>query len=145
MSICLPKQVGFIGFDQYGNTFRIAKYPRKELLEQLGATRADKMYVDTKSGQAKHTGYIIKGHWVSVYRICELHNIDEPATEKPKKEITISWHIEDVQSIRPDLNDEQAFEVLEDVKNNHDASLGICYLTLEIYAEQLFPEPDSAN
>ena len=55
------------------------------------------------------------------------------------KEIAIKWHIEDVQSIRPDLSDEQASTVLKRLKKNHDASIGINWDTIEIVADILFP------
>lgn len=50
------------------------------------------------------------------------------------------WHIEDVKSLRPDLTDEQAVEVLEAVANNFDASLGITWFNFEFWADELFPE-----
>jgi hypothetical protein len=70
----MTKQLGFIGFDQYGNHYHIDKHPRKELLEKLGATRASKMYCDTKDGRTAHIGYVIKDCWISVYRVHAFHN-----------------------------------------------------------------------
>lgn len=64
-------KIGYIGISQYGDRYTIQKYPRKELLAQLGATHAEKMYVDTKSGKTKHTGYVINGHWIEVYEVHE--------------------------------------------------------------------------
>ena len=52
-------KLGYMGIDQYGTTYKLNKYPRKELLEQLYATGASKMYVDIK-----HIGYIITGLWI---------------------------------------------------------------------------------
>lgn len=49
------------------------------------------------------------------------------------------WHIEDVQSVRPDLNEAQAADVLEAVADNFDASLGISWFTIEFWADELFP------
>ena len=57
----------------------------------------------------------------------------------PRKQIAIIWSIEDVQMIRPDLSDKQAMEVLEFIKNKHDATLGITWETLKIAAEHLYP------
>jgi len=51
-----------------------------------------------------------------------------------------NWHIEDVQSLRPDLTDEQAVEVLEAVADNFDAGLGITWFNFEFWADELFPE-----
>jgi len=59
-------------------------------------------------------------------------------SNKIVEEISIAWYIEDVQSIRPDLTDQQASEVLLDLKNNHDANVGINWETIEIVANILF-------
>lgn len=61
------------------------------------------------------------------------------------KEIVIVWHIEDVQSIRSDLTDEQASIVLKHLKKNHDANIGINWETIEIVADILFPECAATN
>lgn len=58
----------YVGIDQYNHTYWIKKHPRKELLEQLYATKAHKMYIDTASG-TKHIGYVIKNHWITVYKL----------------------------------------------------------------------------
>jgi len=50
------------------------------------------------------------------------------------------WCIQDVQGIRPDLTDEQASEVLEEVGRKHDAEYGINWTTLECMADILFHE-----
>jgi hypothetical protein len=60
----------------------------------------------------------------------------------PRRQIAIIWSVEDVQEVRPDLSDEQAFEVLHSVKNNHDACEGVNWLVLEIVADILYPSPD---
>ncbi len=61
------------------------------------------------------------------------------------RHIAAIWGIEDVQSIRPDLSEEQAWEVLQQVDRHKDAELGITWLTLELAADDLFgdaPETD---
>jgi len=50
------------------------------------------------------------------------------------------WCIDDVKGIRPDLTDEQASEVLEEVGRKHDAEWGINWTTLETVADDMFPE-----
>ncbi len=60
------------------------------------------------------------------------------------RQIAVLWSVEDVQSVRPDLSDDQAWEVLKMVGHNADQELGICWLSLEGAAEDLFgeaPEP----
>jgi hypothetical protein len=58
-------------------------------------------------------------------------------------QIALIWSVEDVQEVRPDLTDEQAWEVLHQVKRKHDAALGVSWLTLKVIAEDLFG--DSSN
>jgi len=62
----------------------------------------------------------------------------------PQRQIAIIWSIEDVQSIRPDLSDDQSMEVLRTAEDKHDASLGISWDTLEIWADYLYPLEKSA-
>jgi len=59
--------------------------------------------------------------------------------------IAAIWHIDDVKDIRPDLTDEQAWEVLEQVGDIHDAEWGINWTTLETVADDLFPKPTSTR
>ena len=54
--------------------------------------------------------------------------------------ISIVWCIDDVKEVRPDLDDEQAWDVLQTVKDNHDATMGISWDTLEYAADHLYPE-----
>ena len=54
--------------------------------------------------------------------------------------IAAFWHIDDVKGIRPDLDDEQAMEVLNRVDHYHDCEHGITWLHLEMAADYLYPE-----
>ena len=56
--------------------------------------------------------------------------------------MAIVWQIDDVLSVRPDLTEEQAAEVLGAVEAGHDATIGVSWDTLEIYADQMYPEGD---
>ena len=64
-------KLGYMGKDQYVQTYHGLECPRRDLLERLGRQHANKMYVDTKDGQAKHIGYIIAGLWITVYEVHE--------------------------------------------------------------------------
>ncbi len=59
--------------------------------------------------------------------------------KNPADTIEISWHIDDVKEVRPNLTDAQAREVLEQAKRRHDASIGISWDILAIHADDLFP------
>lgn len=54
------------------------------------------------------------------------------------RKIAAIWCIEDVKAIRPDLTDDQAWEILQQVESSHDAENGISWTTLEIIADDLF-------
>ena len=59
-----------------------------------------------------------------------------------KRQMSIIWSVEDVQTVRPDLDDEQAFKVLQHIKKHHDANIGISWETIEIAADILYPEEE---
>ena len=62
------------------------------------------------------------------------------------KQIAAIWSVEDVQGIRPDLTDDQAWEVLYQVGRKHDAEYGINWTTLECMADMLFgTAPETTN
>ena len=72
-----------------------------------------------------------------------VNTLDQFELVDKRVAMAIVWQIDDVLSVRPDLTEEQAAEVLGAVESGHDASIGISWDTLEIYADQLFPEEDS--
>lgn len=55
---------------------------------------------------------------------------------KPIESITVSWHVEDVLSRDPTMTREEAFEVLEAVKDNHDAEVGVNWQVIDEHIEQ---------
>lgn len=73
----------------------------------------------------------------AVLAVNELDNYD--MVDK-RHAMAIVWQVDDVLSVRPDLTEEQAAEVLGRVEDIHDASIGVSWYTLECCAEDLFPE-----
>ena len=57
------------------------------------------------------------------------------------KQVACIWGVEDVQKLRPDLTNDQAWEVLQRVEHEHDADHGIVWNTLRHAADELFPQP----
>lgn len=83
------------------------------------------------------------GHEAAKHDTIDIHEL-----LAERKQIAAIWCLEDVQAVRPDLTDDQAWEVLQDVRRHHDAELGINWLTLECIADELFgdaPETDEAG
>ena len=65
-------------------------------------------------------------------------DIEIDALLAERKQIAFIWSIEDVQEVRPDLTDEQAWQALQQVKSDHDATIGVTWDTLEWAAKDLF-------
>ena len=60
--------LGYMARDQYGQTYHLGQCaPRKALLEHFGRKHARRMFVDRTDGKAHHIGWIIAGHWLTVY------------------------------------------------------------------------------
>ena len=67
----------YMGIDQYGHHYDIGhEAPRAWLMEHLGVKSARKMYCDLvhagKPYGTVHTGWVVAGHWISVYRVLPL-------------------------------------------------------------------------
>jgi hypothetical protein len=45
--------------------------------------------------------------------------------------IQVTWGVTDVQAARPELNDEQAAEVLQEARDSHDCNYGITWDTFK--------------
>lgn len=57
---------------------------------------------------------------------------------KEQRQIAIVWNTDDVRTVRPDLSEDQAWQVLLRVENEHDGDHGVTWDTLRDVAEQLF-------
>lgn len=54
--------------DQYGTMISLpGRHPRKELMERFDTKKATKIYQDKKDGSTVHVGYIVRGHWFTLY------------------------------------------------------------------------------
>jgi hypothetical protein len=53
--------------------------------------------------------------------------------------VTFRWHVADVQTVRPDLDEKKCAEVLDYVKRYHDASLGISWGNIEAACDAVYP------
>ena len=58
----------------------------------------------------------------------------------PNTQIAVIWSVEDVKSIRSELDDEQAMRVLWYCKEFHDAEIGINWDVISTAAEDLYPK-----
>lgn len=74
--------------------------------------------------------------------IGEEYEIDIDELLERERLIAHIWGIDDVQELRPDLGDDQAWEVLQAVQSNLDANFGINWDAIRETADELYPEPD---
>ena len=61
-------------------------------------------------------------------------------TETGQWYLADDWHIDDVQDVRPDLDDDQCIRVLEVIADSFDANYGINWDVIEYTANSLFPD-----
>jgi hypothetical protein len=71
--------------------------------------------------------------------------LDIDALLAERRQIAVVWCIEDVQSIRSDLDDDQAWEVLEAAKRYHDATIGINWDVLNCHAGIVFGDAPTTD
>lgn len=63
-----------------------------------------------------------------------------------RKQIAIIFSIDDVHDVRPDLTDDQAWHLLQEVERHHDAEFGVNWELLEHVALRLFgAAPESSD
>lgn len=68
-----------------------------------------------------------------------MTDIDIHALAAQRKEIVIIWSVEDVKEVRPDLDDDQCWHVLQEAEVGHDAGYGISWETLKATADHFYP------
>jgi hypothetical protein len=75
----------------------------------------------------------------------DYSNIDVHDVLNQRRQIALIWSVEDVQGIRSDLNDDQAWQVLQECARLHDCELGITWGSIEFIADDLFPQFDKQS
>tara|TARA_R100001082_G_scaffold74034_1_gene42694 strand:+ start:348 stop:632 length:285 start_codon:yes stop_codon:yes gene_type:complete len=74
----------------------------------------------------------------------DINSVDDVASnmkEVIQTEYSVTWHVDDVLSERPDLTIEQASDVLDKLcsPDNHDATIGVNWDSIKYMAEHLYP------
>lgn len=62
-----------------------------------------------------------------------------------RKQIAVIWCIEDVKEVRPDLSDDQCWDVLQNLNRSHDATIGINWDVIDCVADILFPDASAED
>ena len=66
------------------------------------------------------------------------HRLDLKDILSQQRQIAIVWEIDDVLVLRPDLTNEQAWEVLQYAQQTHDAEIGLNWFVLGAASAALF-------
>ena len=66
--------------------------------------------------------------------------IDIDVLLEERKMVAVVWCIEDVQDVRPDLTEEQAWEVLRCCRQRHDCNFGFNWEFIEMVADDRYPD-----
>jgi hypothetical protein len=70
-----------------------------------------------------------------------LNDLDIHELFAQRRQVAVVWSVEDVQGVRPDLDDDHAWEALQECRRVHDCELGFNWLLIETVADNLFPAP----
>lgn len=128
-----------------------------QLKQLLGAIAAEHLFIPTLDTRRSDD---LDFHHVSVWAVesalnaafeagrktadSEEFDVNRHVRELLAKHHSIAtiWCIDDVRGVRPHLNEDQAWEVLQQVDDIHDAVFGITWTSLETVADDLYPAPD---
>jgi len=58
-----------------------------------------------------------------------------------RRQVAVIWSIEDVQAVRAELSEEQAWDVLQECRRRHDYEYDFTWTLIELTANELFPKP----
>ena len=62
-----------------------------------------------------------------------------------RRQVAVIWSTDDVQDVRPDLSEDQAWQVLRQCRRAHDCEVGFTWLLIETMADDLFPKQPSTT
>lgn len=71
------------------------------------------------------------------------YDIDELL--KQRRQVAVIWSIDDVQEVRPNLTDDESWEVLQACRKYHDCTVGFSWDHIECVAGSLFPVPETSG
>jgi hypothetical protein len=66
--------------------------------------------------------------------------IDIHTLLRHRRQIAVIWSIEDVQLRRPDLTNDEAWNVLQQCKRIHNCEIGFTWDLIDTVADDLFPQ-----
>lgn len=80
---------------------------------------------------------------VLAFNDLQFAEFDVESLFRANRTIAVTWETADVLEKRPDLTDDEAWEVLQAAEQAHDSDYGITWDVIEAIAEELFPTNDA--
>jgi hypothetical protein len=74
------------------------------------------------------------------YSKIDIHDLLEQ-----RHQVAVIWGTEDILEVRPDLTEDQAWQVLQRCYDKHDCELGFTWMFIEIVADEMFPHSDETT
>jgi hypothetical protein len=71
--------------------------------------------------------------------------IDIQQLLRQRRQVAVVWCVEDVKHVRPDLTEDQAWQVLQQCYDKHDCEWGFTWTYLQDVAADLFPKQPSTK
>lgn len=68
-------------------------------------------------------------------------HIDLEDLLRSRRQIASVWGTQDIREVRPDLSNDQAWEVLQECERRHDCEIGLTWSLMSLTAAELFPPP----
>jgi hypothetical protein len=68
-----------------------------------------------------------------------LNDLDIHEKLAERRQVALVWSVEDVRAVRPALDDDQAWEVLQHCRRVHDCDVGFNWLLIETVADDHYP------
>ncbi|MBX3436111.1 MAG: hypothetical protein KF861_01380 [Planctomycetaceae bacterium] len=72
-------------------------------------------------------------------------HLDIHAILDQRQEVAVIWCVEDVQSLRPDLDEEESWHVLQRCRKVHDCNHGLTWDLIQYVADDLYPTKDEGD
>jgi hypothetical protein len=72
----------------------------------------------------------------------DLSEFDIYKLLRRRRRVIVIWGVENVLQERPDLTEDQAWEVLEKCRDKHDCEWGFTWKFIRDVADELFPKAD---
>jgi hypothetical protein len=110
----------------------------REFFAEEGVKLTHRQALDRVAKMQGYPGWQVMEKHLRTQPVAANNTTSVTGTYDASQQIAILWSVNDVHSVRPDLDTEQCLAVLASVKHNHDAEQGVNWTVLGLIADQLY-------